>query len=467
MGADRGGRGLTLRLLALLAALLGASAPATAAVPGATPEASVPLVEDVRLEGVSLGRRELLGARLDVEGPLDESRVEEARLLLLATGLFDRVEPRLERGSARGRLILVFACEERTTTSLDAFHLGVAQPTRLWVGAEVSDLDPLGLGFGGEAGVVSSGQQTAAQIGVSFRDVLAWAAGGRLRLRFIDGDEPFVGPLGQRRGDAPVDQIFLPYRRLGGDFTVVTGLADALSAHLALQAEWVSVERPEGASQVDADGVLRPFRFHADDGNWALVVLAGGLQYDTRDDPAFPARGLRASLTARLGASPAAFGSVLGGLEQYVTLPFGHVVRWDAKAGAVLGDAPFFERFFIGDLHPYIPARALGLNFARRRGPNLLDGTIGEQRYERLAGRVGLEYRIPLGRGPRHEPYGVEFFVGGALVSLGSPAALREVDFEDRRPFPIDFAFDVGLRAETEIGVMGISLGNLLLLVGP
>ncbi|MCA9558302.1 MAG: hypothetical protein H6704_16305 [Myxococcales bacterium] len=453
----------------LIAALTLATLSPAAAVrpPDASEVASDPVIEDVRLEGVRLGRREVLAQRLDLRGPLDEAQVEDARLRLLATGLFEQVQARLEKGSARGRVVVVFDCVERTTTSLDAFHLGVARPSGPWLGAEISDLDPLGLGVTGELGLVSSGEQTAVQMGLGVRDALGLGAALKLRLRFIDGEEPMVGPRGQQIDGAPVDQVFLPYTRAGGELAGTYGLLDALSLHASLQAEWVDAEVPGGATQLDPDGAVRPFRFHVEDGAWLLGVVALGLQYDTRDDPAFPARGLRASVVTRVGVSPDAFVSGLAGFEHYVALPFGHVLRWDAKAGAVLGDAPFFERFFIGDLHPYIPPRALGLNFARRRGPNLVDGTIVEQRYERLAGRVGAEYRIPLGGGPRTETYGVEFFVGGALLSLGSPGALREVDFVDRRPFPLDVAIDFGLRAETEIGVMGLSVGNLLLLVDP
>ena len=120
---------------------------------------------------------------------------------------------------------------------------------------------------------------------------------------------------------------------------------------------------------------------------------------------------------------------------------FGHTLRVDALAGALTGGAPFFEQFFVGDLHPYIPARSLGLNFSRRRGPQLTDGRLDTQRYERLAGRLGGEYRIPLGKSG--SAYGTEFFVGGALLTLSSPGD-EPVDAGPWPPFDavIDFGSD-------------------------
>ena len=56
---------------------------------------------------------------------------------------------------------------------------------------------------------------------------------------------------------------------------------------------------------------------------------------------------------------------------------------------------------------------------------------------------------------------------GGSVVTLFTPDEL--VDRADRAPsaFPVDAFIDVGLRVESEIGVMGLSIGNFFLLADP
>ncbi len=426
--------------------------------------AAATTVESVQVEGAQPWRAESLRVRTGVEpGPLNEALIEGGRLALLSTGYFQRCEARLERGSRRGQVALIYACEARPTGSIDAIHLGHARPTRLWGGLEVSDLDPLGLGVAVSAGAVTSGEQSAGRVGFAFADLIGDLDLG-LSLRYIDGNEPFVGPRGQRLGQSDVPQVFLPYTRAGGSLDARFHLGPLLLRG-GLGAEYVQAEVPADARQIDADEQARPFDFDIEDGGSQLTTLRTSIEHDTRDDPAYPVRGIRAWLEARAGFHEEAFGALLLGYEHYLSLPFRHVLRVDAKAGGMIGEPPFFERFFIGDVHPYVPERALGLNFARRRGPNLIDGTLPEQRYETVAGRLGLEYRLPLSS--PHEAYRTELFVGAALISLGSPDDIVGSDLKDRDPLPFDLAVDAGLRIESEIGVVGVSVGNLFLLVDP
>lgn len=453
-----------MRRLALLGALL-------VCRPVAAEPPPPPIVESVRIEGATITRLAALYAKAGYaeDTELDEALVEEARLRLLETGLFQRVDARLERGRRRGRVVLVFEVEERPTLSLDTVHLGHARPTRIWGGLELSDLDPFGVGLALGAGFVTSGDQHAGELRFGLDDAFGWdRLDLGLTLRTLFGREPFVGPAGQRLDGEPVEDVRVPYQRHGGDLVAGLEVATFTRVSAGLRLEYATADPPAGAEQLDPDGAARPFAFNAPAGG-LITALAAGIEYDTRDDPAFPLRGLRASFLLRVAQLDGdVWTSGLAGFEHYTALPWGgHVLRLDAKLGGLLGDAPFFERFFIGDLHPYIPARALGLNFARRRGPNLIDGTIVEQRYETLAGRLGFEYRIPVGPGPRREPYGVELFIGAAFLSLGSPGELGAADFRDRDPFPFDLAVDVGLRIESEIGVMGLSVGNLFLLIDP
>ena len=423
------------------------------------------IIEGVQLLGVRLGRRGNIRRRLPFSAgdTLNESLIESARLRLLGTGIFERIETRLERGSVRGKVIIVFDCLERPTSSVDRIHLGHARPSQLWSGIEVSDIDPFGNDLSVGLGFVSSGDQTSVKLtlGTPYNHpTLPVSVIGR--LRHVNGNEPFVGPLSQQIGGETVDYIGVPYVRTGGELEVRLGIATNTRLMITSRVEYIDASLPKDASQINADGEHVPFEFLAPDQATLLGALELALEFDTRNDPAFATRGLRASVHVRTAFAESPYGTIMGGFEQYVPMPFGHVLRIDARAGLVFGDAPFFDRFFIGDVHPYIPARALGLNFAQRRGPNLIEGAISDQRYEAFAGRTGFEYRVPLGGGPKVEKYWAEFFVGGALVSLGSPGEPLRGD-----GLPADLALDVGLRLQSELGVMGLSVSSLFLLLDP
>ncbi|MEZ4435072.1 MAG: hypothetical protein R3F65_21920 [bacterium] len=454
---------IALALGLLIAATASAALPEPIDPPPELPPADL-VIEQIRLVGVRVGRRTPMRDKIGIPrgARLDEQAVEDARLRLLASGLCERVDVRLDRGSARGRIRLVFTCDERVTTSLDAIHLGHARPTRFWAGAELSDLDPFGVGLGLGAGVVASEDQLAARLALTLPAPFDLDGKLRLALRYLGGEEPFVGPRGQTLAGEETGHVPVPYRRIGADATIHLDLGPFLRWSTGLSADHVSAELPAAAAQIDNDGVARAFDFDLEAP--IAAALRGALVWDRRDDPAWPTRGRRASLAGNLGWYDGPWASLAGRVEQYILLPWGSVLQLDLYLGALAGGAPFFERFFIGDLHPYIPARALGLNFSRRRGPALIEaGGLDRARYEALAGRAGVEYRVPLGRGPTVEPYGVEFFVSAGLVSLATPG--EPGAFDDGVPF--DLAVDVGLRFETELGVMGLSIGNLFLLVEP
>ena len=322
--------------------LLGTSSPAAAQSPHHAPiESSAQLpaakvvVEQVRFEGVRLSRLLAISARIKItpNSVLDEEMVERARLRLLSTGLFERVQTRLSRGSSRGRVVVVFQCTERVTTSLDAFHLGVARPAPFWAGLEVSDLDPLGIGLGADVGFVVAEEQHALRLGLRTRDPGNLDGLVRLSGYRLVGKEPMVGPIGQLFEGAATRQVFLPYERNGGGLGMTLDLDDLLRAHVELTAEHIAVTPPTGFEAVHARGVIRPFDFQIDPEASVHLGLEGGLFYDSRDDPAWPRRGMRASLHGRVGHHGDVYGKVIARIEHYFPLFFGHTLRLDALVG--------------------------------------------------------------------------------------------------------------------------------------
>src|SRR5262249_43053293 len=129
--------------------------------------------------------------------------------------------------------------------------------------------------------------------------------------------------------------------------------------------------------------------------------------------------------------------------QQWVRLRWGHVLSVGALAGVIVGEAPIFERYYLGDVDPLVPSRALGLVLSTLPARDLLHSGIERKRYAPLVGRVMLEYAVPLFRGGR-QVYGGDVFFDVGLLGLADYDDLR---FADRRGWsaaPVDLLLDVG-----------------------
>ena len=78
--------------------------------------------------------------------------------------------------------------------------------------------------------------------------------------------------------------------------------------------------------------------------------------------------------------------------SRWWSLPGGTCSRLELFGGAITGNAPFFEKFYVGDFTDLLPDRVLDLNFDRRPPPNFSGTDIVEVRYgdyaAKIAGRV-------------------------------------------------------------------------------
>ena len=144
-------------------------------------------------------------------------------------------------------------------------------------------------------------------------------------------------------------------------------------------------------------------------------------------------------------------------------LPWEHVLRVEGIFGSVFGEAPLFEKFYVGDYTDLRPHRALDLAFDRRAAPNFFNTTIGEVRYGDYAARLNTEYRIPLYRG-RKSIYGVDFFssVGIYGVANGRDLVRHARGYSGFQTIPIDLTFNLGLRADTAAGGIAVGIANFI-----
>jgi outer membrane protein insertion porin family len=412
--------------------------------------------------------RELGLGRGDVLTP-DDPRVPAAELRLLSLGYFVRVALRLQGiDRQRNTVALIVDVEERGTMILNALYLGSSEATLLWGGLDVSETNFLGRGMMISGGVVASTTPTVPEAEPGFALNLR-AAGPRRReglllagsFLYSDGSEFF-----QAYGPDDVDPSkwrALNTRRVGGTLTVGGELSRIARFSTDGRFELIDARLPSIRSRDLGGSQARPIDFYIHEGKSRLSSLAATLDFDTRSDPVLPARGRRlvVSIEAALPVLGSRY-SFAKGLAQgsfYFPAFRQHVIGFHAFSGAILGEAPYFDRFFVGDLNFLLPARALGLNFATLPSRNFLDTNISSRRYESFAARALVEYAIPMWRG-RGFVYRGDAFAAFGIFGLASLDDLRMRDAQLGSSMPLDLTADLGLRLDTYIGIFTISIAN-------
>jgi hypothetical protein len=191
----------------------------------------------------------------------------------------------------------------------------------------------------------------------------------------------------------------------------------------------------------------------------------GSVDLDTRSNPILPRSGMRIALSLEVAsglfASDYVFVKTVGEASFFWPMPRGHALGLHVFGGAIIGDAPYFDRFFIGDLNLLLPRRALGINFATMPSRNLLGTSIAHHRYDNYAGRVLVEYAIPIWR-RRGFVYGGDAFAAVGLLGVASVGDFIPPGQSGFRALPIDLTGDLGLRLDTYIGIFTISFANAL-----
>jgi hypothetical protein len=217
----------------------------------------------------------------------------------------------------------------------------------------------------------------------------------------------------------------------------------------------------------EQDQDVEPIDFHIDDGTSYVSSLHLGLIFDRRDDPALPSQGQLLRFDARIGTgllgSTYDFARLEAAARHYQPLPWGHVVSLGAYVGTVFGRAPFFYRFYAADLSDLLPSRALELNLDYRHTHNLLGTSIREFDKEDLAARIDFEYELPLHRGGG-DIRGIDAYAGAGLFLLADRWALRAglPGYEGFARIPVDLTFDLGIQADTAIGVFKVGFSSLI-----
>jgi outer membrane protein assembly factor BamA len=372
-------------------------------------------------------------------------------------------------------VVLMVEVEERGTIVINELFAATSTATEFWGGADLSETNLLGRGINLGGGFVASTKplvpEAAAGVGVRLRaSVPEWQGPGGLGFSvtglFNDGSE-FYRLSGAESDADPGQFVAVRTRRAGGVLGVTRALARSLRGSLDFREEVVNATLPPPGlryRQTPA-GMGPPIDFDINEGPSRVGTLAATLDYDTRSDPVLPRSGMRVvgsieGATGLLGSSYDDLKLLLQG-SIYWRMPRGHALGLHLLGGAIFGDAPYFDRFFVGDLNLLLAHRALGINFSTLPSRNLLGTDIARHRYDDYAARVLLEYAVPIWR--RHG-----FVYGGdAFAAVGVFGQASEGDFSPPggmtwSKLPIDLTGDLGLRLDTYLGIFTISIANAL-----
>jgi outer membrane protein assembly factor BamA len=402
----------------------------------------------------------------------DDPRLELSRFRLIGTGLFYDARVKLVRGRERGLAVLVVEVVERGTVVVHDLWWGTSRAVKGWGGVDIADTNFIGRGLqlGGAALVTAAPEMPGGQIQYALRlqlfnprvarTPLFFGAG----LKFNDASEPFR-VAGADWDGRPSNFVAVRYRRGGG----VAGIGAELGGFSRLRAEYhyerVETELPRPLIRIHEDGHASPIDPGLIGGGANLSMLSFTFERDTRADPVLTPSGSRLTLENQfalgvLGSSWDFFKLTIT-YQQWVRLRWGHVLSFGALMGIIVGDAPIFERYFLGDLDPLMPSRALGLTTSTLSPRNLMKSGIARERYAPLAGRIMIEYAIPLFRGGR-QVYGCDIFFDVGVVALATYDDFRVRQAGGWEAVPIDLILDAGVRLDTVIGTFNLSLANTL-----
>lgn len=440
-------------------------APAAAAAPGAegATDGSEPLrayvVEEIVINGLHKARGQAVRRHLRVrEGEtLDDRDVLLSRLRLLQLGWFSSVEARVERGSARGRVRLVFDVTERNTIIITDLVLGTTEPQPVYGGVGLAEQNFLGRGYSLGAAFVYGGAPLGrpadpdrfALRGSFFMpdlpipgvgSLVAGASGWALRGEEFACAAADCAGFTEDFAGAPR----VRYRRTGGELTL--GLR--VGPFSRVLGGW----RLDAASAEALPAPAAPFRPPPVrlGRSWTSAIV-GTWEYDSRNDFFLPREGLRlasqVTFSSRLVGSDYEFSRYWLQGESAFALG-GLPLRLQIQLGAVQGDAPFFDRFYAADLSYFAvgPAlgRALDLNFST------------DSRYDAFVAMGGLEWAVPLRIRGR--------FFQRAYLAIGARAVWSSLELGGGRTSfsSLPFSADVALRFDTPVGAFNASLGYAL-----
>jgi outer membrane protein assembly factor BamA len=402
-----------------------------------------------------------------------DPRLQKARFKVLALGFFRDVKLKLQKGSERGQVVLVVTVVERGTVVLNRLWFGSNSLSPYWAGADLSERNLLGLGVTLGGGFIYSGygdveggrNQWAGELRFAVPALRGSRFGAAASLTLVRGAEVFRTDGSTK--DPDLDQLeAFPYRRFGfrGGLTYdVTGLTRVSGG---IRLEEISTNLPGAPTQTLDDGRVVGIDLHLEPGTSSVTTVNFVYDRDTRPDPILSHSGSRIALGVEAGVvfSDYQYATIFGRYEHYWPLKNEkHAIAIKLAGGAVIGNAPRFDRIHIADVNRMLTPRALGLVLSTATPLEILSLRPDKPSYGDLGGHATVEYAITLWRGQgKKRVYGSDVFFGFGLWGLAETADLRARDRSVTDSLPIDIYADAGIRLDTDIGIFELTVANAL-----
>ena len=423
------------------------------------------VIERIRITGNTQTSRDyiLKMLALDTDKPVTLEGLEEARIRLVASGLFQKVDMSLMPGSGSGKLSIDLNVEERSRFQINRYHIGSSRKSPFWMGLDVDWLAPFGTNhrFRTAFAATSSNAYTLdfSYLVPMIRDLpvsLFFSAQSMRSSETLYGQRLSWMSHG---GWGKLDRI--AFERHGGAIGV--GYAPIPHIRLMLRLEYMRLlrENDEALLSAQLDKYLKP--------GWSGLASARVMAaYDSREGRDLPNSGhfVSLALTGALdtGVSQYSFFKLSLAHQSNFEVSPQHVLRIDTFGGAVFGDAPFFEKFFYNDFYTLSPRRIHYLNPSNRGAYDLFGTGASSLSYEDFLVHLALSYAW--------QPFvrRLEMFVTVAATYADTPSHGQRVlgiaSSAERGVFPVDMSFNLGVRFKTDYGLVSFSLVNVFDLLG-
>lgn len=430
-------------------------------------------IESIKISGNSLTSTTRVQDMLGVsEGDRIQLRkLEDAKLRLSAGGNFEKVEMSLLPGSDRFKVKIVIKLSEQLNIQFNDYYIGTSDKSNFWLGLNASLLNLLGTGHRLTMGFVATQQ-----------DDYSWFLGYTLPKL---ANSPVFLSLGLRSSSAAEELFVRPgyvndnaswitqkdrliIHRHG--FDVIAGLhpVERLSLILGVQSNFINRidDKVQNIKKHALDDFVRP-------GKSKAVTLFGSIAYDSRDKVRLTTKGhqvgLNATGTFQSGASDYEFiRLMLFHQSNFMFLP-DHLFRIYTRAGAVFGDAPYYEKFLFNDYYLLNPGRVMGLNPSSAAPFDLFNTGANDLGYEDFIVSLMLEYAWQKELNAANIRQFEIFARINAVYADSfktSPLALgTNPGSKKRSSFPCDASLDFGVNFETNFGFFKLSLGYVLNLI--
>ena len=437
------------------------------------------LIERIDVSGNTATQAELIRRALPLQ-PGDvvrasDKRLRDARFKVLALGFFREVTLVMNKGSARHQVVINVHVLERGTVVLNRLWFGTTSLTPWWLGVDVGERNLLGLGVAVGAGfiyashgdVAGSRDQWASEVRAADHSLRGTRFGLNAALTLVRGSEAYRVAGGSGSPEDHELRAFA-YRRFGWRTTLSYDATALTRVAASLRLESITARLPVAPTQELPDGRIAALDLHLDPGMSRVVSTGLTLDRDTRPDPILPHAGGHLLVGAELGTvlfgGSYQFATIFGSYEHYWPLAQNkHTVAVKLAGGAVVGDAPRFDRIHVADVDRMLTPRALGLVLSTSAPLDLLGTRAGKPTYGDLGGSATLEYAFALFRGTgKKRVYGGDVFLGVGMWGLAETAELRARDRALWDALPIDLYIDAGLRVDTDVGIFELTIANAL-----